>query len=229
LRGTSMIRHIIFDFDGTIADSGEISLQIINELAGKYHYKEFTRAEVRELNNIPIKERLKKVGLPLHKIPQITVDVLVKYRRLVSSLQAYDGIKEMLNALKREGLYLTIISSNSAENIKEFLRNNSLEMFDRVVSAQNFFGKHRSIARYLKESGLSAEEAIYIGDELRDIEACKKIGVKIISVAWGFDSRELLQSGNPEYISDRHGDIILIVKSIIQEDRAKNVLSDEYN
>jgi phosphoglycolate phosphatase len=216
-----MIKHIIFDFDGTIADSGEIGLQIINEFAEKYNYRKFTMTEVRAMSTIPVRERLKKVGVPLHKIPQISVEALVKYRRLMHSLKSFDGIREMLESLKGEGLYLAIISSNSAENIKEFLQNNNLGLFDRVVAVKNFFGKHRSLGHYLKEARLKPEEAIYIGDELRDVEACKKAGVKIIAVTWGFDSRELLQRGNPDFIADRPGDIMPIVKSVIAEERER--------
>ncbi len=209
-----MVKHIIFDFDGTIADSRAIGLQIVNMLAKKYHYQEFSMAELQSYNNIPIKERLKKIGVPLYKIPQMSVDGLVQYKRLMHSLQAYDGIREILDGLKDEGMYLAIISSNSVENIKEFLRENNLDVFDNIFSVSNLFGKHRSIARYLKGSGLAAGEVIYIGDELRDIEASKKTGVKIIAVVWGFDARELLISGNPDYLADKPEDILRIVKEI---------------
>ncbi|WP_159102347.1 HAD hydrolase-like protein [Caldalkalibacillus mannanilyticus] len=55
-----MFKHVIFDFDGTIADSIDLSLVIYNELAQKYHYRTITIEELREMNNLPIKERLKK-------------------------------------------------------------------------------------------------------------------------------------------------------------------------
>jgi phosphoglycolate phosphatase len=209
-----MIKHIIFDFDGTIADSGGLGLLIVNELAKKYHYQQFTMNELREINNIPVKERFKKIGIPLYKIPQMSIDGLIKYRRHVYSLKAYDGIKTLLKNLKNEGLNLSIISSNSVENIKVFLHNNGLEVFDNIVSNNNLFGKHKSIAKYLKDFNLKADEVIYIGDELRDLEACKKTAVKIISVAWGFDSPELLKSGDPDFIAYRPEDIMEIVKKL---------------
>ena len=209
-----MIKNIIFDFDGTIADSGALGLQIVNELAKKYHYQEFTMNELREINNYPIKKRLKKIGVPLYKIPQMSVDGLIKYRNNVYSLKTYKDIKALLKFLKNEGLCLSIISSNSVENIKVFLQNNGLEVFDNIISVSNLFGKHKSIAKYLRDFNLTADEVIYIGDELRDIEACKKTGVKIISVAWGFDPPQLLKSGNPDYIAYQPEDIVGIVKKL---------------
>ena len=59
-----MIKHIIFDFDGTIVDSSELTLQIINRLAEKYHYKKVTMEDVHILKNVPVRERFKQIGLP---------------------------------------------------------------------------------------------------------------------------------------------------------------------
>ena len=209
-----MIKHIVFDFDGTIADSIDLGLQIFNELADKYHYKKVTADELRIIKNIPIKERFKQVGIPLYKIPQISIDCLVKFRFLVDSLKTFNGTKNLIMGLKNDGLCLSIISSNSVENIKAFLQNNELEFFDNIISVKNLFGKHKSIKKYLKQFKIRADEVIYIGDELRDIEACKKMSVKIISVIWGYDSLELLKSGNPEYIAYKPEEIREIVKSI---------------
>lgn len=209
-----MIKHIVFDFDGTIADSADLTLQIVNELTEKYHYKKFTIDELRKFSNIPVKERFKLIGVPLYKIPKMSMESLARYRHLIISLKTFDGIKNLLMDLKNDGLCLSIISSNSVENIKNFLQKNEIEVFDNVISAKNLFGKHKAIKKYLKQFKLEAHEIIYIGDEIRDIEACKRMAVKIISVIWGFDSIELLKSGCPDYIASNPEDIFEIVKNI---------------
>lgn len=209
-----MIKHIIFDFDGTIVDSSELALQIINGLAEKYHYKKVTMEEVNILKNVPVRERFKQIGLPLYKIPRMSLDVMTMYKDLVSSLKTFEGIQNLMLCLKHDGFCLSVISSNSVENITDFIKNNDLEVFDHIISARNLFGKHRSIKKYVKQFNLKSDEVLYVGDELRDIVACKKISVRIVAVIWGFDPISLLKSGNPDYIAYMPEDIISVVKSI---------------
>jgi len=209
-----LIKHIIFDFDGTIVDSSELTLQIINRLAEKYHYKKVTMEDVHILKNVPVRERFKQIGLPLYKIPKISVDCMTMYKHLIHTLKTFEGIKNLMLSLKNDGFCLSVISSNSVGNITDFFKRNDLEVFDHVISAHNLFGKHKSIKKYVKQFNLKADEVLYVGDELRDIEACKKIAVKIIAVIWGFDPLSLLKSGNPDYIAYMPEDIITVVKSI---------------
>ena len=194
-----MIKHIIFDFDGTIADSGEIGLQILNELLDKYNLKKVSREEMVKINNFPIKDRFKLLNIPFYRFPQIIMTTLIRYKELISSLKSFEGITELLQALKKEGYTLSIISSNSVENIEFLLNKYNLKVFDNVISEKNIFGKSKSIKAYLKKYDLKNEEIIYIGDELRDIQACKKVAVKVIAVTWGFDSMELLKKSKPDY------------------------------
>ena len=209
-----MIKHIIFDFDGTIADSSHLTLQIINKLSEKYYHRKFTLEELTLLKNYPIKERFKKLGIPLYKIPRISLDTLNIFKGLVNSINVFDGISELVADLKAEGFQLSIISSNSRENINRFLENNDLDAFEGIISVKKLFGKHNSISKYLKRRGLKPGQVIYIGDELRDIESCKKASVKIISVTWGYDPVELLSSGNPDYIVHRPEEILEILKGL---------------
>ena len=203
-----VIKHIIFDFDGTVADSIDLALKVGNEIAKKHNFNQLTMDGFREMNNYPIKERSKKMGIPLYRLPALSVEFLFRYRQLIHSLKVFDGIKDVIMELSKEGYYLSIVSSNSVENIKFFLKNNQLEVFNNIISSNNLFGKNQSISKYMRKYKISPDELIYIGDELRDIEACKKTSVKIISVVWGFDSLELLKSGNPDCIAKNPEDIL---------------------
>jgi phosphoglycolate phosphatase len=211
-----MLKHIIFDFDGTLADSSIIGLQILNELSDKYNFKKFTIEDLRTLNNLPIRERFKTLGVPFYKMHRLIIDAMVKYRELVNSLIIFEGISNLIISLKNDGYSLSIISSNSADNIVHFIKKNELEFFEQIISVKNIWGKNKAIKSYLKKFNLSKDEIIYIGDELRDIQACKKVPVKIIAVTWGFDAIELLKSDNPDYIAYIPEDILEIVREINQ-------------
>jgi phosphoglycolate phosphatase-like HAD superfamily hydrolase len=70
-------------------------------------------------------------------------------------------------------------------------------MFSFIHSELNLFGKSGALDKMLKKYKLHKPDVLYVGDEVRDIEACKKVGVDIVSVTWGFNSREVLEKYQP--------------------------------
>ncbi len=214
-----MIKQILFDFDGTIVDSMGLALQILNAMAEKHHYKKVTMEDVHTLKKMPVTERFKKIGLPLYKLPGMSVECMAMYRHRIHVLNPFDGIRELALFLKKDGYGLSVLSSNSVENIAEFLKRNDLEIFDHIFSSNNLFGKDKSIKRFIGQFGLRTDELVYVGDELRDIEACKKTAVKVVAVTWGFDPLSLLKSGGPDYIANTPEDIVAAIKNIQAGDR----------
>lgn len=209
-----MLKHIIFDFDGTIADSLGLTLAIGNQLAPRYGFSELTERDVKELRYLPVEEKIKKFGIKLYKIPRLVFEFNRIYHKYVGSLETIKGVDNLLRELKNEGFSLGVISSNSEENIQKFLRKNNLCLFDGIHSSKGLFGKPAAINKYMGKYGVKSDEVIYIGDELRDIKACRKAGVRIISVTWGFDPPELLVKGNPDYIMNSSGEVLDLIKSI---------------
>lgn len=207
-----MIQRVIFDFDGTIANSNDLAWHIYCTLAPKYCSYILNKEEFTDLMQLPLLDRIKKLQIPLYKLPRIANDCLLEYRKYLASLEIFSGMAEVIRKLKDSGYALSIISSNSVENIRYFLQKHNLDIFDDVIHERNIFGKDRSIKKYLKRIAHSAPNVLYVGDELRDIEASKRIGVKVVSVTWGFDSYALLQSGHPDFIAYQPQDILTIAQ-----------------
>jgi phosphoglycolate phosphatase len=207
-----MKKYIAFDFDGTIVSSMALGVQLYNEIAEKYNYRKIQEEELHVIHKLSIPERLKMFNLPLYKIPKIIVEFKKNYNQHVGSLRAIEGMKQVIFRLKEEGYTLGIISSNSVPNIEKFLAKNQFDVFDQVYSSRGLFGKQSTINNVIKKLRIKKEDMIYIGDEVRDINACKKAGVKMIAVSWGFDSRELLEEQNPDYIADKPADITEIMQ-----------------
>jgi len=209
-----LIKYILFDFDGTIVDSLGLALQILNEMAEKYHYQKVTMEDMQKIKNMPLTEQFRKIGFPLHKIPAMTIECAAMYRQGIASLKPVEGIRNLISSLKKDGFCLSILSSNSVENITDFFERNDLKVFDHIYSANNLFGKDKSIQKFIRKFGIKTEELLYVGDELRDIDACKAVGVKIVAVTWGYDPLLLLQSGMPDFIAERPEDIRKAVISL---------------
>ncbi len=206
-----MVRHVIFDFDGTIVDSRYMVVDLINLLAPKYNLRQIKEQHYEHLRSLTVAERCRFVGLPLYKLPLFKLDINKAYKKASENLAPVPGLKDVLARIKEKGVNLSIISSNSASNIKHFLGRNNIDCFDSIYSSSGLFGKDKTIAGFLRKHKLKNQEVIYVGDEHRDIEACRKNHVKVIAVTWGYDDRELLAAGNPDFIVDEPAELFEIV------------------
>ncbi len=112
-------------------------------------------------------------------------------------------MKQCLEKLREEGISLAILSSNNEETIRAFLTDHDLAYFDAVKGKISLFDKARFIRRFLRKMDIPAESALYVGDEIRDVEAAKKAGIPVIAVGWGYDEASLLASAHPDEFVQR--------------------------
>ncbi|MCC7296610.1 MAG: HAD-IA family hydrolase [Acidobacteria bacterium] len=202
---------LIFDFDGTIADT----LAAIVRLADKYNedlgIPPLDRTEIEAMRGMSSREILRRHRIPLAKLPYLLLHYQKELGREIDKLGLFPGIREVLLELKALGVRLGILTSNSTENVEKFLQARELEVFDFIHSEKNLFGKTRALRHVMKEEDVGREEVMYVGDEARDIEACRKARVPVIAVSWGFQHREFLADHDPTYIVDSPDEILEIV------------------
>lgn len=207
---------LLFDFDGTLADSLNLGIKIINKLSGQYGIEPIDEETYDSLRSMSIPKAMQKMKIPLYRLPQAVSQILSEYKHLVHELQPFEGIKEMLEELKMMGCRMALLSSNTKENVQHFLEQHDLNYFEWVQGTSGALKKHRSITARIKKHKLSRSELIYVGDEVRDIIAAKKSGIRVIAVSWGFHRAELLASKDPDYLVDKPIEVVELVKRMIE-------------
>lgn len=206
-----MPKCILFDFDGTIADSFENFLEIVKVLSEKNNLPRLSRDEIEELRDQDARSIIKKLKIPFYKIPQLARDMKALQAESLTKIHPFKGLPEVLQELKNQGYKLGIVTSNSERNVRSFLKKSDLELFESVQSDSSLFGKDRMIAKFLSRNGITREDVIYVGDEMRDIEACRRIGIPIVAVTWGFNSRQGLETLRPDYLIDSPEELPVIL------------------
>ncbi|GAB1537895.1 HAD family hydrolase [Scytonema sp. NUACC21] len=205
---------IIFDFDGTVADTLDALVGIANRLAQEFGYIPITQEELTLLRNLSSREVIKYSGISIFKIPFLVKRVKTALKNTIKELKPISGIKEALIELKSEGHRLGIITSNSQDNVIDFLKANELDdLFEFIYSGVTIFGKTTIINNVLKQKQIKPQEVIYVGDETRDIEASKRANIKVIAVTWGFNSQEVLAQQNPNFLIDRPSELLEVLKN----------------
>lgn len=208
-----MKKVILFDFDGTIADSFDNFLEIVRVLSDKHNLPKLSDTEMEELRSEDARSILKKLKIPFYKIPQLGRDMKTLQAESLTKIQVFKDLPAVLHDLKNEGYKLGIVTSNGEENVRNFLKNNDIDIFEFIQSDSSLFGKDRVIKKVLSQRGYTRDEAIYIGDEIRDIQACKSAGVRIIAVTWGFNSKAGLEKNNPDFLAQKPQDLTTIILS----------------
>jgi phosphoglycolate phosphatase len=209
-----MIEVIIFDFDGTLADTIDILLSISNRLSVQFGFKSATKEELAQLSNLTSWQLLRYSGISIFKFPLLIRKLKAELRSEIPNIQLFPGIKEVLLELKNSGFQLGIITSNSRENVLASIQNNGLQdTFDFIYSGTTF-GKHKVINRWLKQQNINPAKVIYVGDEIRDIEAARKTRIKVIAVCWGFNSRSALAAHNPDFLIESPQELITAIDNL---------------
>lgn len=208
---------IIFDFDGTLADTFDALVMITNRLALEFGYPPTTPDELPKLRNLSSREIIRQSGVSLFKIPFFLKKIREYLHQEILNLKTIPGIQEALVQLKHEGYCLGILTSNSEENVKLFLQKYEMQdLFNFIYSETSLFSKDKSLSKLMKKNNLSLDEILYVGDETRDIEASKKIQIQVIAVTWGFNSGEILAKHNPDFLIQQPSELIEVLGSLQQ-------------
>ena len=205
---------IIFDFDGTIADTVDALVTIANRLALEFGYVPINSQELVLLRNLTAREIIKYSGVSLFKIPFMVIKVKGELKHKIPELTPIEGINAALIELHNQGYHLGIITSNSQENVNQFLKCHNLDyLFDFIYSGVTIFGKTTIINNVLRQKQFNPEVVIYVGDETRDVESAKKANIKVVAVSWGFNSSEALGKQNPDFLIHHPRELLDVIKN----------------
>lgn len=211
-----MYKIIIFDLDGTLANT-------LEDLADAVNYG------------------LKKEGLPVHSVEKYKImvgngaDMLIKraiapvddesvFERVkgnfniyynkhsIDKTVAYDGISRMLSVLKEKNIVTAVLSNKPDQFVSNIL--------NKIYPQHKFeyeWGKKpeykvkpnpEALIAILDKAGFSREECLYVGDSNVDCYTAKNAGVKCCGVSWGFRGREELVACGADFIIDNPMELI---------------------
>ncbi len=199
---------LIFDFDGTIADTHHYIVHIANRLAPEYGYKQMEWEDVEGLRDKTAREMIEHLGVPMLKVPAILARAKREFHKGIDDVHLIDGLHDVLHDLHGRGVLMGIVSSNAAKNIERFLSNHDLNIFDFLHSTTKIWSKHHSLEKLIKQRGFAREHVFYVGDETRDISAARKSGLQSVSVAWGYNSAKALSAHNPDYLVETPAELL---------------------
>lgn len=203
---------IIFDFDGTIADSFDY---VADFLAGEAGEKKLDPEAREALKGLSMVAMARKLGLKWWQAPWLFFRGRSEMRKTIKRLNSFAGIPELIRKLHAEGHELFVLSTNSVSNVRYFLhRHKMYRHFLQIYGGVGVFGKGPALKQLLEDQKFETDQAVYVGDELRDVEAAQSIGLRAIAVSWGFANRHDLKDAKPTGLADTPAELMRILEEI---------------
>jgi phosphoglycolate phosphatase len=198
---------VIFDLDGTLADSLPWFRRNVNDVADKFGFRRVEDADIEPLRRAGSREILKRLEVPLWKLPMIARHMRKLKAAHLADIALFPGVDAMLRAVADKGVRLALVSSDSEANARRQLGETNAALFSYFDCGASIFGKAAKFRRVLARAGIEAGQAISIGDEVRDIEAARAAGIACAAVTWGYAAPKALRAQAPDRMFDKMEEI----------------------
>lgn len=211
VQGNPGQRAVIFDFDGTIADSLPAIIAVFEDLTGRS--ERFTTEQIEAMRELSIPQLMQELKVPKWKAPYLVVRGRQMLKAHLHGIHVHEAMADAIKELHERAIPLYVLSSNSTENVRSYLRWHKLERyFSGVYGGASIWGKAPRLLKLIEEMGVDVAHSWYVGDETRDVTAARAVGLNVASVTWGYNTRAALEAKGPDAVVDTAAELLSTLK-----------------
>jgi len=196
---TTRYRLVIFDFDGTLADSLPWFRASFDDMVARFNLSPVPAEEMEGLRGMSAREIMARLNVSMWQLPAIVSDMRKRKLAAANEISLFKEVPAMLADLQGHGIKTAIVSSDSEASVRQVL-GPATRLITRFDCGAAMFGKHWKFRRVARKLGVKPSETICIGDEIRDIEAAKAAEMNSGAVAWGYALPSALQAAGPTHL-----------------------------
>ena len=213
-----MMKLIILDFDGTLADTRGLIVKTMQQTLDALGLEPRTDDQCAAMIGLPLKQAFTDL-LPM--TDEMGEQCVETYRRIFNANNAlyviptFPNVLETLPQLHEQGYILTIASSRSNRSLREFVNDMHLnEVIPYVLGAEDVVRAKPHpdpVLQTLETFNCKPEDALVVGDTWYDIEMGRRAGVRTCGVTYGNGTREELMRAGADFLMDDFGELMEII------------------
>lgn len=199
-------KHIIWDWNGTLLDDLDVSIDALNRLLKKEDLPLVAnKEEYRQYFQFPVIEYYKKVGFDFQKtpFPLLAKEYMAYYQPTSLKCKLHQNAEQTLEKFKEEGYQQYLISASDLRFLQKQLAKYPIKKYFSAVKGLDNIHAHSKaeLARhFIKERGLPTEKVVFVGDSVHDSEVAAYANCSCILIANGHEHKDkLLQTGAPVF------------------------------
>jgi HAD superfamily hydrolase (TIGR01549 family) len=209
-----MVKAVLLDWDGTLWDVLTFMVETYTAVFQEIGVKPWTREQFRHNFRSDWRSMLSEMGLSDHR------ELLVSAwdERLVNGRPpAYGWVNDFAASLAQDYSMGVVSSAPRKPLLKELKRNGIHRLMDVIISEDDVEDTKPSAQPLIMACGMMGikpGEAVYVGDMVEDIMACRKAKMPIVCVAWGIHHPLLLRGHNPDFLADTPDEVLDFIKGL---------------
>ena len=205
---------VIFDFDGTLADTQDSILQTVKLTAKILNINNIYESEIKKLIGLPLKTTLKKIlNLNDNTISEAIEIYRKHYNEIAENkVTLFKNVKETLSEIYKRKIKMAVASSKGKKSLINILNKHKIfDYFSFVAGEEDIKNKKPApdiINLILKNLNYKPTECLFIGDTVYDIKTGQNAGIDTCSVSYGNNTKIELEKMNPNFIIDNFKQIL---------------------
>jgi pyrophosphatase PpaX len=206
------VQVVLFDLDGTIADTNEIIMRTLLETLEAMSGRSWSREVVLPLWGVRLRDQLLRL-YPEIDIARAEPFYRQRYQAYHGTLlREFPGTRAMLEALRASGRRLGVVTSkkraNATQTVDDLGFHDLMEIVVAIEDTPRMKPAPDPLLFALHALGVSADAAIYVGDNPDDIHAARAAGMRSVAVGWSLRPRAELMAAGPDMLIESPGDIL---------------------
>jgi phosphoglycolate phosphatase len=217
--GLYAVQAIIFDLDGTLVDSAEDLRAALNKLLGELNLRPIEANEIKAMIGDGVLKLVERALIAANGDPEQRDFLLPRFLAIYQANPAaltrcYPGVLETLNALRRKGFRLAVVTNKPVFATKKILEALSLAEFFPVIVGGDSLPMRKPDPAQLFEAaqqlGVNVDQTLMVGDNIHDVEAAHAAGMRCVAVSYGYHHRPPSEF-NADHLIDRFDELPSLV------------------
>lgn len=195
------IKHIIWDWNGTLFNDVELCKDIMNNLLRRFDLPLLSIEKYKEVFTFPVEDYYKKAGLDLNitSFEVLGKDFMDEYEKRKFECSLFPDVILALNYFSQKGITQSILSAYYHQTLLEIVEHYKISTyFEKLAGLDNIYagGKFEIGKRLIAELPYRKDEIVLIGDTMHDKDVADELGIKAIIIASGHQDEARLKKLN---------------------------------
>jgi len=193
------IKHIVWDWNGTLLNDKQLAITAINVLLKKYDLPSIILEQYLKIFSFPVIDYYKRLGFDFDKTPFTVVgtEFIEEYTARMYDVNMQDGAKSVLKYFHDNGVPQSLLSAAKQQMLDSLMEYHDIDKyFIKVSGLSDHYANSKLEAgkAWINELSYSPSEVLFIGDTLHDAEVANEIGANCMLIAAGHATYEKLES-----------------------------------